>query len=317
MSREDLIQRVAQLDKIIIPHPAFAAAVHGIEDCLAKSKHYREPVGSLLLAEGGMGKTTAHRAVLSRLAKSTICDGDFERTIVPAFYFEIPSPATVKSVAASMLDALGAPSPHSGSSAAFMTQRLCKLLENAETLLVFIDEAQNLFCIGKRSTKINTVVCNWIKWMVNNTKVSFCLMGLPEFAPILSADSQLTRRFPMHFQLHALTPGDQEHFGALVPFIAEAMKQATQRLQLDAAPRFDTLLAATQVYAATGGNPSFVIKLIKEAVLDALCAGTAHVTLENFAAAWDSGVTARASIARNNPFRLSHGALAAALRRSA
>jgi Cdc6-like AAA superfamily ATPase len=316
MPREDLIQRVAQLDKMIVAHDAFSAALLGIEDCVAKSQFYREPIGSLLLAEGGMGKTTVCNVIVSRFPKTNEQDDNFERTIVPAFYFEIPSPATVKSVAASMLEALGADRPLSGSSANFMTDRLCKLLGKSKTILVFADEFHNLFSYGGRSTKINTLVCNWIKWMVNYTKISFCLVGRPDFASFLLSDSQLTRRFPMHFQLKPLSAGDQDGPGTLVPFVAETMQQAKHRLQLDSVPSMDTLYSATQMYAATGGSPSFVIALVKEAVLNALESGTATVTLENFAAAWDRGGCNSASLTKVNPFRLSNGALATAMRRT-
>jgi hypothetical protein len=97
----------------------------------------------------------------------------------------------------------------------------------------------------------------------------------------------------------------------------EAIRKTKQRLALASLPRFDSLYSATQIYAATGGIPSFVIALIKQAALEALGAGTEHVTLENFAAAWDRGATAAASIVKGNPFRLSHGALATAIRRRA
>ena len=317
MDRENFIHRVAQLDKIIIAHDAFSAALHGIEDCMAKSQFYREPIGSLLLAEGGMGKTTVYRTILSRLPKAVERDENCDRTIVPAFYFEIPSPATVKSVAASMLEALGADRHLSGASAAFMTDRLCKLLGKSKTMIVFADEFHNLFNFGPRSTKVNTAVCNWIKWMVNNTKISFCLVGLPAIASFLLADSQLARRFPMHYHLRPLSPGDQERPGALVPFVIEAMQQSKQRLQFESVPKMESLYSANQIYAATGGNPSFVIALIKEAALNALGSGATHMTMENFATAWDSGTSNSASLVRENPFRLSHGALATALRKSA
>jgi type II secretory pathway predicted ATPase ExeA len=317
MLREDLIARVSELDKVIILHAAFGNAVLGIEECVQKSRHYIEPVGSLVLAEAGLGKTTVSRALLARMPISTECDSHVEKTIVPAFYFEIPSPATVRSVAASMLSALGASASTSGKSAQYLTERLCMLLERSKTILVFADEVHNLFGDKSQSSITNNQVRNWIKTLVNRTGISFCLVGNPVFEPILSEDGQLARRFPMRFHLSPLMPGDQNSPGDLVPFMDEAIRKTKQRLALASLPRFDSLYSATQIYAATGGIPSFVIALIKQAALEALGAGTEHVTLENFAAAWDRGATAAASIVKGNPFRLSHGALATAIRRRA
>ncbi|MBD8544470.1 TniB family NTP-binding protein [Oxalobacteraceae sp. CFBP 8761] len=315
MLKENLIARVAELDKVIILHAAFEKAVLGIEECVLKSRHYLEPVGSLVLAEAGLGKTTVSRALLSRMPISTECHAHVERTIVPAFYFEIPSPATVRSVAASMLEALGANASTSGKSAHYLTERLCMLLEKSKTILVFADEVHNLFGSKSQSSITNSQVRNWIKTLVNRTGISFCLVGHPSFEPVLAEDDQLARRFPMRFHLSPLTPGDQSHPGDLVLFMDEAIRKAKQRLALASIPRFDSLYSSTQVYAATGGIPSFVILLIKQAILEALKSGTEHVTLENFSTAWDRGATAAVSLVTENPFRLSHGALSTAIRR--
>lgn len=315
MLSEEMMARVAELDKVIILHASFDKAVKGIEECVLKSRHYIEPVGSLVLAEAGLGKTTVSRALLTRMPSTTECHAHVDRTIVPAFYFEIPSPATVRSVAASMLNALGANASTSGKSAHYLTERLCMLLEKSKTILVFADEVHNLFGSKNQSSITNSQVRNWIKTLVNRTSISFCLVGHPSFEPILAEDGQLTRRFPMRFHLSPLTPGDQGHPGDLALFIDEAIRKAKQRMVLASIPRFDSLYSSMQVYAATGGIPSFVIGLIKQAVLEALSSGTEHVTLENFSTAWDKGTTAPASLVTENPFRLSHGALSTAMRR--
>lgn len=314
MDRTQLLQRVAELDKVVVAHLAFNNAIDSINDCVMKSEVYREPVGCLLLAQGGMGKSTVCRAVLSQMKVSKKQIGAVERTIVPAFYSEIPSPATVKGVAASMLKDLGAPSPFSGTNIQMKT-RLCTLLTTAETKLVFLDETHNLFKQGGRS-KVNSEVCAWIIGLVNQTRISLCLVGLPEFAPHLSADSQLTRRFPLHLHLNPLLPGDQSQPGSLVPFLTEFMREAASRLRLTAVPHMSDLFSCTQVYAATGGNPAFIISLVKEAALNALSIGNESIDVDDFAVAWERGLIAGASLVKENPFRMSQGALAAVLRRA-
>ncbi|MGK5027461.1 hypothetical protein [Janthinobacterium sp. RB2R34] len=87
-----------------------------------------------------------------------------------------------------------------------------------------------------------------------------------------------------------------------------------QKLELTAFPRFDQMHPMHQMYAATGGSPAFVMSLIKESILEALKAGASDVTLEDFATAWERGITAHASLCRANPFRMSPGTLATALR---
>ena len=316
MNAENAISRVAQLDRAIIQHPAWIHAKVGIENCVAKSRAYREPLGCLLLADGGMGKTTICRAILSQMPLSTKIEERFEKTIIPAFYAEIPSPATVKTVAASLLAKLHDPNPLAGTTAQ-MTKRLIRLLAECETQLVFLDEFHQLFDIQKSTTRVNTLVCDWIKSLVNNTKVSFCLVGLAKFAPILSADSQLARRFPLQFELGALNCGSVEQPGTLISFLGQLKLQVLRRLQLKDIPHLDRRDIALRILAATAGNPAFIMSLVKESGLLALRKEANGLTLGDFADAWDTGITAKSSLTRENPFRMSDGQLAAAIRSEA
>lgn len=309
MSQQNIFSRVAKLDRIVVRHPALEKARLGIEDCVAKTEFFREPVGSLLLAEGGMGKTTVCRTLLASMPESIKSESRVSRTLVPAFYASIPSPATVKSVAASLLAQLNDPSPLAGTTGN-MTHRLCYLLAACETKLVFLDEFHHLFDIQQTTTRVNVQVCNWIKSLVNATKVSFCLVGMPPFAPILSNDSQLSRRFPVQFKLSPFTVGTSNNPGNLIPFLNEIRHHSILQLELTALPRFDEIHMAQQMYVATNGIPAFVMSLIKESILEALKAGTSSVTIEDFAMAWDKGITTQASRCRENPFRMSPGTLA-------
>jgi len=314
MSIEQLVQRVSQLDKFIIQHAAWSKAFSGIQECVVKSAAYRDSMGCLLLAEGGLGKTTVCRAIMHQMPLSNRVEQRIEKTIIPAFYAEIPSPATIKSVAANLLAKLHDPN-HLAGTTAHMTARLVRLLAECETRLVFLDEFHHLFDIQKTTTHVNTQVCNWIKSLVNATNVTFCLVGLPKFAPILSIDSQLARRFPLQFELGPLHPGNAQMQGSLLPFLAQLKWQLLERLQLQAVPQMDRVDVAVQIFAATSGNPAFIMSLVKEAVLCALRMNASELTLDNFATAWDTGLTAKVSLCSENPFRMSPGQLAGAFRR--
>lgn len=314
MKSREILSAISMLDKLVVQHPDFSTAFTGINECVLKTEFYKEPMGSLLLAEGGMGKTTTCRAIMSSMSSTTKRSATFETTIIPAFYAEIPSPATVKTVAASMLAQLHDPNPLAGNTAQ-LTIRLCRLLERCETKLVFLDELHNLLDTTKTTTRINNNVCNWIKSIVNNTSVSFCLVGLPEFAPILSIDSQLSRRFPLHFKLNKLTPGTLDTAGTLPPFLQEVFDQAKNILSLRSTPNFSNELMVNQVYAATSGNPSFIMSLIKESLFIALSNNDNSITKEYLALAWDKGITAKATLTTANPFKMSAGSLAGQLKR--
>lgn len=311
---EEAIARVARLDKVIIRHPALDAAILGIQHAIQESSHFREPVGCMLLAEGGMGKTTVCKTIMVNYPVTVEIDVDVEVTRVPTFYTEVPAPATVKALAANMLAKLNDPKPLLGN-VANMTQRLCTLLKSCGTKIIFLDEFHNLLKIEKRSTHVNEIVCSWIRGLVNETGVTICLVGTLSCASIIDADTQLARRFKWKFRLDGLKPSHGELFGYLPPFLDQLCKQALSRVVLAAMPQLNSQLNSIRMYVATQGNPSFIMALTKEAILIAISEGRNHVEIDDFGYAYDTGITLSVSLSRENPFRLSESQLARVFRK--
>ena len=313
MDLTERIQRVAPLQNVVVRHPYLDLAYQGIQECVARTAVLNEPVGCLLLGQGGLGKTTICKALLKSMPQAVQHDATAVRSIVPAFYAQVPSPATVKSLAAKLLAKLNDPSPLSGT-VPQLTDRLCKLLRNCETKLVLLDEFHHLIDVGARSTRVNTTVCNWVKSLVNETGVSFCLVGLPTFASIFTMDTQLARRFPMTFELPSLVPGTRDKPGFLERFLGTVSARALEVVRLDGFPKMEEHLFANQIYAATQGIPAFVMKLVRESILAGLASGSNEVTVDDFASAWDGGICRHSSLSNVNPFRLEEAALFRRLR---
>ena len=60
---ENRFERIRFINNIVITSNEFMTAFTGIQDCVTRSISYSEPVGSMLLAEGGLGKTTLCKAI--------------------------------------------------------------------------------------------------------------------------------------------------------------------------------------------------------------------------------------------------------------
>lgn len=309
------IQRVAQLDQIVICHPSFRRALSGITDCVEKSLHYRQAVGSLLLAEPGMGKTTLCNVFLKRMPSFVRTESQLQTNISPALYAEIPSPATVKSVASTLLARVGDPNSSVGSCTE-MTKRLCHLLNKCETKLIFLDELHNLFDVRKSSTRMNALVCNWLKSLVNQTKISFCLVGLPQFANILLSDEQLNRRFPQQYHFRALTLGNGTTEGTLQTFLKEVAGASLPHAGITYPSSFDDLHLVKQIYAATHGSPAYVMDLLKDSALVALQDGRDSVSAADFSLARDMKIANTIGLSKLNPFEMGPGPLASFTRNS-
>jgi len=309
------IERVAKLDEVMIRHPAMDYALQGIQRCVAQSAHFREPVGCMLLAEGGMGKSSVCKIIQSMFQGGVVETSDAEVTLVPSFHAEIPSTVSVNYLATNILSGLHDRNPDYGTIPA-KTKRISTLLQRCGTKVIFLDEFHNLLNNNNRSATANLVALRWLKSLVNNSEVCICLSGTPECESIIDSDlsMQLPRRFQHCFRMEPLTPGTTDQPGALYHFLTQMCSHIRDRFTLEHMPLIANYPDTLRAYAATHGNLSFVMTLIKEALQHAWIQGHSSVVLEDFAMVWDSGAMRKASIAKRNPFRLSEGALAAEFR---
>ncbi|QBC42591.1 TniB family NTP-binding protein [Iodobacter fluviatilis] len=217
------IQRVSELDKVLICHPSFDFALKGILRAIVQSHSFKEPVGCMLLADGGMGKTKICETILSMFQKTQVQNVDAEITYIPAFYAEVPSPVSVSTLASNMLEKLNDPS-HLAGTIASKTKRIVGYLKTCETRIILLDEVHNLLNNKVRgSERVNTIALRWLKSLVNNSGVCVCLVGVPECETIIDSDPtwQQARRFKYRFRLSSLHAGTVEKPGELYHFLTQ------------------------------------------------------------------------------------------------
>ncbi|AUH51288.1 hypothetical protein CXB49_10920 [Chromobacterium sp. ATCC 53434] len=310
-----VIERAAVLDEVIIRHPTMDLALQGIQRCIAQSVHFKEPVGCMLLAEGGMGKSSVCKLIQSMLQGGVVKTDDSEVTLVPAFCAEVPSTVSVNYLATNILTGLHDPNPDYGTIPA-KTKRIATHLQTCRTVVIFLDEFHNLLNKNDRSATANLIALRWLKSLVNNSGVCICLSGTPDCKDIIDSDCslQLPRRFKQSFLMEPLSPGTADQPGTLFHFLTQMCIYIRDRFSLEHMPLIANYPEVLRVYAATHGNLSFVMTLIKEGLQHAWRQGCSSVSLEDFAAVWDTGIMRDATIAKRNPFRLSDGALAAEFR---
>ena len=299
----NVYEKIGLMSDIVITSDEFMTAFNGIRNCVKRSIAYKEPIGSMLLAKGGLGKTTLCNTIVSQMPRSIKVEEDCQKTIIPAFYVEVPSPATVKSLAITMLQELGDPTYSSGTTEQ-LTARLRYLLAECETELVFLDEFHHLFDRKTSSTRMNVTVGNWLKTLVNKTGISFCLVGLPEFAELLQVDTQIARRFQFIYTLNPLSIETLQGEGTIYSFLSAISNKLSEQ-GISFSPELDSPLLGMQIIIGTNGYHSYIMSLIRESVINALINGRHHVTLEDFSEAWHLGITLYISKQNKNPFDMS------------
>lgn len=307
------IEKIETIMRGIIVSEEFDTAYKGIMLCTEKNVMYKKPFGCLLLSHGGLGKTTLCKAIVKKHPTYIKTENDINKTIIPVFYLEIPSPATVKSVASNMLKALNDPAPFAGTTTQ-LNHRLITLLKACETKLIFMDEFHHLFDLQTSTKRMNTVVCNWIKTLINETGICFCLVGLPEFESLLKMDTQLARRFAHSYILNPLKIKKINEFGTLHAFLHQIEKNIESKLDLKFEPSLSNQLLALQIFIATSGNHAYLMLLIENCLYQTINDEKKIIKTTHFAKAWQEGITAYVSKISTNPFLLDMATLSSKIR---
>lgn len=218
MNNNSHIQTLSNLRNFICHHSDFSNALSAIEECMQMSQMNNQPNGCLLLGDGGVGKSTICKLIKSKHKSYKSIEDNMEKLIVTAFYFPVPSPITIKSLAIRMLEELGC-TDHRGTSEQ-LNYRLRILLKECKTQLIMLDEFHHIYSSSAQKNKTSENVANWIKTLADETKICICLIGLPNIQENLFIDSQLARRFSRVLKLNPLKL-DNHQEGTLRPFLKQ------------------------------------------------------------------------------------------------
>lgn len=306
-------KEVAELDKLLIMHSDFTIAYEGIMRCVKMSQFTREPVGCMLLGDGGMGKTSLARAVIQMMQRSTQISDDLEADIVPAFYTSFKSSRNLGALTSDILGKLNDPYPDTGT-ATSKARRVTTLLQNCQTKILLIDELHDLQNIKSKRKEDRTAFLQWLKEICNDGGPAVCLMGIPTCQGIFGNDIQMNRRFKNIFFIRELTPAIDERKSTLSIFLKSAASKVLEKTSITSVPPLHSHENSLRVYAACSGNLDYTMSLIKQTLLSVLLEGRTTILLEDFANTWDSGLFSATTITVGNPFLMPKRELEAALR---
>ncbi|RKT25623.1 TniB protein [Paraburkholderia sp. RAU2J] len=285
-------ESVATVRETLIEHPAFAYGISAIRRCHRMGRFGLQEPGCLIITGvSGSGKSTLRKEYGKHHPRRETENG----TIIPVLHLELPAKPTIKNVAERILLALGDPLFARGT-AIDMTQRIVMLFKNCQLELVILDEFQHF--IDHSSEKIETAVADWLKSLINETKVPFVLMGLRRCRRILQSNEQLRRRFSRQISLEPFSIADKRSrriFDGLLRTIYGI-------LPVPCVPELTGGGASVeQMHYATFGLIGYVMTLVAAAV---------EIVIEDGRAAIDRGVLSRAfsdaiwpeGVGRLNPF---------------
>jgi Cdc6-like AAA superfamily ATPase len=173
----------------LIRYPRFKELHEEIRRCQQLSRLAGESHCIALEGVTGAGKSTLVKSYANAFQRRETAEG----AQVPVLYIEVPSPATVKGVAAAMLRQLGDPGASSGTLWS-MNERVIYFLKVCAVELVIWDDFHHLF--DSETERILAKVSDWLKVLIKETGVTFLVVGIEgKVELILQANSQLSRLF--------------------------------------------------------------------------------------------------------------------------
>jgi hypothetical protein len=260
------------VESTLIPHSAFEKAMKRVTQCWLRSLRSPDPICIAVLGESRTGKSR----VLEEIRRLGLPSRTESGAVVPIAYLQTPSNPTVKSVAGLLLKELGDPAWDAGTEAS-KTGRLHDQFRACETRMLMLDEFQHFF--DKGTDKVFTAVSDWLKILIDKTKVALVVSGLESCRAVLMQNEQLYGRFlaPAYLsRFRWLDPDDREEFVGILQAFDISMREHFDMPELHTEPM------AFRIWMATGGLMGYLAKLLRQLVWNAMDAGARKITLKDF-----------------------------------
>lgn len=210
--------------------------------------------GLVIQGPSGVGKSTLIKEYVRELESAKRNEGVRRSVLI----VEIPSSPTKKNLATAMLTAMKDPYADSRShSAETKFARIILLLSNLGVEVVVLDEAQHLVDY-KRNAAYEAA--DWIKSMMNETSITFVLVGLKRTEGLLWANEQLRRRFSATVDYNRFTLKEScwTQFAMLLQGIRELLPVASIS--------FSDKEMIRRFYLASFGLIDYLIKILDRSV---------------------------------------------------
>jgi len=258
-----LIDQMNIAEEVVVKYPVFQAAIRRIQDCFDSFGRSAEPLCCPIVGESGGGKTTIidhFEGLHPRIDHAWGME-------VPVLVAKIPSRPTVKSLAETLLYALGDPLWLRGNTVS-KSIRLRELFKRCRVRLLALDEFQHF--VDVRRASIPNEVADRLKEQVEEAKMPIVVLGLERCLEVLKQNEQLRRRFGATVRVGAFCWEREDDRIAYRAFLHAVQERVTDY----AMPNLRDVGMAFRMYYASYGLIGYTMKIIRGA--SRIAAGRRH-----------------------------------------
>lgn len=250
------------LARLVIRYPAFQQALDRLQECF----DYAATGQGLCTAcfdPTGSGKTQLARSFASLHPHYDGPSG----SIMPVVYVRLPSGLSMKQAAEEVLKALNYPMYMQGN-AYQKTDRIIYFIKKCQVRMLILDET-NHFVDSRMG--IEHDAADWLKNLIQETKISVVLLGIERSIQVLLQDEQLQRRFSAPFTLGRFlwTTEDgetAENDGNEYMGLLEKFSEADDKVRMDMHILRDPDLAY-RLFCASSGSVGYTAKFLEAAMI--------------------------------------------------
>lgn len=268
----DVFAGAREIKSSIVMHPQFKGVLQSAEDFIETAVHTRTPLGLVLTADAGMGKTAVLDVIAARI-----------RQRAPALS---PSPPLLRigfdavvdphKLAGQLLEALGYPVTPTRASHEAVTKMIDAALERMQPQVLLIDEAQHV-CEGCRDITARAVA-DWLKIRMDKHSLAVVLAGTKVLNRLRDISPQFASRSPADFTIDTFSWGAA--WRQLLAGLVENVKSVDLRVLLE--PRI-----AQKAWKGSDGNLRELKHWLASAACCAQMRSSKEVTLEDMQAGFD------------------------------
>lgn len=279
--RSEVSRKIVSLKQVFAKHPAYMQLCHEFQLLLDRRRaeieagKVYEARGIAVIGASGSGKTSAVARLITHTDGLVVDDPIGARKEIVSF--EVPSPATLKFVGETALEAVGYPLQHRRTEM-IIWDMVRHHLHARQTLFLHLDEAQDIVR-HQTAAGLQAVVRTLKSLMQTKTwPVGLILSGTPELKDLLNHDPQLARRIvPIEFP--RLIPDRHEKR------VLGIVRDYASRASLDAVTVMHQEFAERLMHAADR-EFGLLIEITIEAIECALLEKAADLQHDHFTAAF-------------------------------